>query len=62
MRPDDLAWSDIGAWPSTGDTVASVTCAGCGCRGSRGLIAQETLCWSCWAQEYRRRLEQEAAS
>ena len=24
MRPDDLAWSDVGAWPSTGDTSTSL--------------------------------------
>jgi hypothetical protein len=57
-RSDDLAWSDVGVWPSVqDDPTRPVECVGCGRRGSRTCIAREGLCWSCWAQEYHRRLE-----
>jgi hypothetical protein len=49
MRPDDLAWSDVGPWESTGD-LANAECAGCGCRGPASMIARDALCWSCWAR------------
>ena len=32
--------------------VAVHECRGCGRRGSRGMIAREALCWSCWAQHH----------
>jgi hypothetical protein len=60
MRPDDLAWSDVGPWPSTGDVEPSVACAGCGRRVSPAGIVQDGLCWRCWPAEYRRRLEADA--
>jgi hypothetical protein len=50
MRPDDIAWSDVGAWPSTGDAVADCVCSGCRRRGTHNMIAKDTLCWSCWAR------------
>lgn len=57
MRPDDVARSDVGPWPSAqSDPSPPVECAGCGRRGTRALIAREALCWACWAREYRRRL------
>ena len=58
MRPDDVAWSDVGPWPSVqDDPLPPVECIGCGRRSSRTGIAREGLCWGCWAQEYYRRLE-----
>jgi hypothetical protein len=57
LRPGDVSMADPGSWPSAGDTVVSVTCAGC---GRRSLIARELLCWSCWPREYSRRLAAEA--
>ncbi len=53
MRPDDLAWSDVGEWPSTGDVAPSVTCAGCGRRVSPAGIPGDGLCWGCWARVHK---------
>jgi hypothetical protein len=52
-RPDDLAWSDVGPWPSV-DGGPAAACAGCGQRGTRDLIARDGLCWSCWARAWAR--------
>jgi hypothetical protein len=54
MRPDDVAWSDVGEWGSVGDVVADCECTGCGRRGTAAnIIARDDLCWSCWARSAR---------
>jgi hypothetical protein len=50
MRPYDLWKRDIGPWLTADGPV--VACAGCGQRGSRGLIARDGLCWSCWVRAW----------
>jgi hypothetical protein len=62
MRPRDLEWSDCGPWPSTSDDPGPRRpCARCGRLGTQSLLATGGLCWTCAAQEYRCRLEADAA-
>jgi hypothetical protein len=60
-QPPDVGWSDCGPWPSTSDDPGPRRpCARCGRLGTQSLLATGGLCWTCAAQEYRRRLEAEA--